>query len=72
MELITDVLKLESSLCFVSPLLPYEETTTVCDIKLKSEVKILTGNTVHCIKNGNTLLVSQKLYEKIKENITPW
>ena len=46
------------------PLLPFDETRLASSLETKKEVSIYTGEKVHCLKNGNTLYVSEELYQK--------
>lgn len=45
------------------PLLPFDETIELCDVKTKRHFVKLTGKKIECIKVFNELRVSQELYD---------
>lgn len=49
--------------------LPFPKTVKACDIELRLEVEIPTGEMIDFYKLDNTIYVSEKFYEKIKEEI---
>ena len=52
---------------YVSPLLPVHETTAASCIETKEPVELLTGKMIHCYSFAGTIMVSQELYNQIKE-----
>jgi hypothetical protein len=46
-------------------LLPFIQKVQLCDIKTKTE--FIEEKEIHCIKQGNNLLVSKTLHNQIKE-----
>jgi hypothetical protein len=47
--------------------LPTEKTVKACCLVTRLEVKILTGELIHCMNVGNKLFVSQELHDKLLE-----
>ena len=66
-SVIADVINCGFS-CQVSPLLPYPETVKACDIETKEEVRILTGKEINCMQLGHKLIMTQEVYDSIKNH----
>ncbi len=49
--------------------LPIQETVPASDIITKEEVNILTGKMIDCVRAGNTLVVSPKIYKAIEDTV---
>ena len=54
--------------CQVSAMLPYPETVKACDIETKEEVNILTGEEINCMQIGDKLIMTQEVYDSIKNH----
>ena len=50
--------------------LPILETYKACDIKTREEVSVLSGHKIRCLRSGNILLVSEEMWNNIRERHT--
>lgn len=50
----------------VNRFLPVEQIALASDIKTRKEVRVTTGKMIHCFQVEDKLMVSQELYDEIK------